>query len=206
MQWLSWDHLVKLLGVLGFVIGVCNSVAAVRNRTVNPQPELLAELRNYLDVALRSCQQVRLRLNFDRHQILTVGDRPDIPPRPTEFDDAIERMPELGSTITSIGQRQIGLLHVLIKGVSENWNNVTTCIDAKPMSVNALDFAQRLRRQCLIVEKFFPDYVDAITSINKGNLWKRYRYRDHRPIIYKIFRWTPLQQAVSEYERTLTES
>jgi hypothetical protein len=57
-----------------------------------------------------------------------------------------------------------------------------------------------------MIEKFFPDYVDAITSINKGNLWKRFRYRDHRPFTCKLFRWSPLQRAVSEYERAITES
>jgi hypothetical protein len=74
------------------------------------------------------------------------------------------------------------------------------------MNLAAMEFAPRLKRQCRIIEEFFPTYVGAVTSINKGNLWKRFRYRDHRAITYKVFRWTPLQRAVSEYERSLKES
>ncbi|OCB58460.1 hypothetical protein A5722_07225 [Mycobacterium vulneris] len=112
-------------------------------------------------------------------------------------------MPELGFTITSIGQRQIELLHYLIKDSTYYWDALKTCVDADPVNANALDFAQRLRRLCLMIEKFFPEYVDAITDINKGNLWKRYKYRDHRPAVYKVFRWTPLNESVSAYERAL---
>jgi hypothetical protein len=94
--------------------------------------------------------------------------------------NAIERMPELGFTITSVGQRQIELLHVLIRDVSYNWDILKTCIDADPVNTNALEFSEKLRRLSLIVEKFFPVYVDAVKDINKGNIWKRYKYRDHR--------------------------
>jgi hypothetical protein len=128
-----------ILGVLGFVIGVYNLVSAIRNRTVIPQPPLLAELRNYLDVAHRACSQLRLRLNFDRYSLHT-GHKPNIPPRPGEFEDAIKRMPELGFTITSIGRQQIALLHVLIRNTNENWEILQSCLDADPVNVNALEF------------------------------------------------------------------
>jgi hypothetical protein len=202
---MSLQSVTGVLGVFGFVISVYNLVSAMRSRTVNPQPVLLAELRGYLDVAQHACSQMRLRLNFDRHQIIT-GPKPEIPPRPSEFDDAINRMPELGFTITSIGQKQIALLHALIQGANYNWKTVQDCLDAEPMNLNVMDFAQRLKRQCSIIEKFFPTYVDAVTSINKGNLWKRFKYRDHHPLTYKITKWTPLQQAVSGYERSIMES
>lgn len=204
MSWLSWDHFLKLLGVLGFVISVTTLWSTTRNRTVKPQPELLSELRNYLDFALMACSNVRLRLNFDRYQ-LEHSPKPDIGTKPRELDEAVARMPELGFTITSIGQQQINLLKVLIQGASENWKSVEACLDAKPLSYNALEFSRNLKRQCRIIEKFFPEYVDAVTAINKGNMWKRFKYRDHRAATYKIFRWKPLHQRVNEYERFLNE-
>lgn len=191
-----------VLGVLGFFISVYNLVSAIRHRTVKAQPELLAELRGYLDTALRECRQVKVRLDFDRYQLHT-GYKPEIPARPAEFDNAIGRLPELGFTITSIGQRQIDMFLYLIKDATYFWDVLKTCVDADPVNVNALENAQRLRRLCLMIEKFFPEYVDAITAINKGDLWKRYKYRDHRSVAYKIFRWTPLRRAVTDYERAL---
>jgi hypothetical protein len=202
MSWLSWDYFVKLLGVLGFVISVWTAVGAIRNRTVFPQPQLLAELRGYLDVAHRTCSHLGVQLNFDK-SLLESGHKPNVLPRPAEFDEAIKRMPELGFTITSIGQRQIVLLHMLITSVNGDWIALESCLNSDPVSMTALECARRLRRQCLIIGKFFPNYVDAITRINKGKLWNRFKYRDHSSITYKLFRWTPLQPAVIEYERTL---
>lgn len=188
-----------ILGVLGFFISVYNLVSAIRHRTVKAQPELLAELRGYLDTAVRECRQVKVQLDFDRY-LLHTGHRPEIRPRPAEFDKAIDRMPELGFTVTSIGQRQIEVLLSLIRDVTYNWDLVKSCMDADPVNMNGLDFAKVLRRRCVLVERFFPDYVNAITRINKGNLWKRYRYRDHREFVYKLFRWKPLNQAVWAYD------
>lgn len=204
MSWLSWDHAVKLLGVLGFVISVTTLVSTTRNRTVKPQAELLSELRDYLDVAHKACSNVRLRLNFDRYQ-LEHSSKPDIGKRPAELDQAVARMPELGFTITSIGQLQINLLKALIHGASGNWESVQNCLDAKPLSYNALEFSRNLQRQCRIIEKFFPEYINAVTAINKGNLWKRFKYRDHGALTNKIFRWKPLNKRVHEYEKFLLE-
>ncbi|MCA2254812.1 hypothetical protein JF710_16655 [Mycobacterium intracellulare] len=196
-------HGTAILGVLGFVISVYNLVSAIRNRTVNPQPQLLAELRGYLDFTLQQCQQVKHRLNFDRYS-LHIGQLPDIPTRPIELDTAIEKMPELGFTITSVGQRQIELLHMLIRDVAYNWDTVKSCLGTdNPANTSVLEFSEKLRRRCLIVEKFFPVYVETVTAINKGNIWKRYKYRDHRSFTYKVFRWTPLSHAVNDYDRAL---
>lgn len=204
MSWLSLDHFLKLLGVLGFVISVTNLWSTSRHRTVKSQPELLSELRSYLDVAFHACSNVRLRLNFDRYQ-LENSPKPDIGTRPPELDQAVARMPELGFTITSVGQQQINLLKALIQGASENWKRVEDCLNAKPLNPNALEFSGHLKRQCRIIEKFFPEYVDAVTAINKGNMWKRFKYRDHRALTYKFFRWKALQTRVTEYERFLSQ-
>ena len=200
-------HGVAILGVLGFIISVYNFVAAVRNKTVNPQPQLLAELRGYLDTAARECGQVKGRLRFDRYQLMQEGARPNIPVRPPEFDDAIRRLPELGFTLTSVGQSQIELFRHLIEQTAYFWDNLRICLESNdPANFGALEPAQRLRRLCLIIEKFVPEYVDAVTDINKGNLWKRYKYRDHRELTYKVFRWTPLSRAVNDYETELVEA
>jgi hypothetical protein len=58
MSWLSWTHLINLLGVLGFLISSGHVVLSVRNQTINPQPPLLTELRRYLDDVYQSCRQV----------------------------------------------------------------------------------------------------------------------------------------------------
>jgi hypothetical protein len=190
------------VGVLGFCISVWNWLSAIRNRTVNPQPQLLAELRSYLDLTVHECQQVKHRLGFDRHQ-LYLEQKPEIPPRPQGFDQAVERMPELGFTITSVGQKQVEMLLWLIREIRYNWDNVNSCLDSDPMNTNALEFSEKLKRYCLLVEKFFPAYADAVRDINKGKVWKRFRYRDHGRVVCKVFRWTPLNQAVSEYDRAL---
>lgn len=193
-----------ILGVLGFVISVYNLFSAIRRSTVIPQAELLAELRGYLALTVRECQSVRPRLSFDRH-LLHTGHRPDIPARPAGFDKAVERLPELGGTISSIGQRQIEMFEYLIRDTAYFWDILKQCTSSDPVNLNALENARRLKRLCLMVEKFLPQYVDAITSINKGNLWMRFKYRDHRPIVYKVFRWTPLTADINEYERVLME-
>ena len=207
VHWISWEHVTNVLGVLGFLISSGHVVLSARNQTINPQPPLLAELRRYLDDVYESCRQVCVNLNLDSHMIRT-NVRPNIPRRPENgFADAIERMPELGKTITSVGQLQIDLLHRIVETADYHWKTLQSCIDADPINVNALDFAAKLKNNCRIIERFFPEYIDALIEINKkGNLWKRYRYRDHGPFTYKLFRWTPLQRAVSEYERTLMKS
>jgi hypothetical protein len=131
--------------------------------------------------------------------------RPNIPRRPENgFADAVERMPELSKTITSVGQLQIDLLHRIVKAADDYWERLQSCIDADPINVNALDFAAKLKRQCRMIESFFPEYIDALIKINKtGRLWKRFRYRDHRPLTYKVFRWAPLDQAVRDFEQSL---
>ena len=144
-----------ILGVLGFAISVYNLFSAIRSRTVNPQPPLLAELGGYLELTAKACQQLRPQLNFDRH-LLHTGHRPQINPRPAEFDTAISRMPELGRTVTSIGQHQIALLTVLINNVSHNWDVLNSCVISDPVNVSALEFSQKLKRQTRMVERFFP--------------------------------------------------
>jgi hypothetical protein len=139
-----------ILGVLGFVISVYNLVSAIRNRTVNPQPPLLAELRGHIDTAANSCQQLRPRLDFDRF-LLHSGHKPEIPPRPAEFDTAIQRMPELSRTVTSVGQRQIEILHMVIQNVSYNWHTLNSCVASDPVNVNALEFSQKLKKLTLMV-------------------------------------------------------
>jgi hypothetical protein len=191
-----------ILGVLGFFISIYNLFSAIRRSTVVPQAELLAELRGYLDLTVRQCQTVRPRLDFDRY-LLHTGHRPEIPGRPGEFDTALRRLPELGGTLSSIGQDQIEIFQYLIRDITYFWDILKQCTDSDPVNVNALENARRLKRLCFMVDQFLPEYVSAITSINKGNLWKRFRYRDHRPIVYKLFRWTPLRQAVNDYERIL---
>lgn len=191
-----------ILGVLGFFISIYNLFAAIRRSTVIPQAELLAELRRYLDLTVRECQTVKPRLSFDRYGLET-GQRPQIPQRPAEFDKALERLPELGGTISSIGQDQIEIFHYLLRDITYFWDLLKQCVDSDPVNVNALENARRLKRLCFMVDNFLPEYVGAVTSINKGNIWKRFKYRDHRPVIYKTFRWTPLRAAVSDYERIL---
>jgi hypothetical protein len=188
-----------ILGVLGFVISVYNLVSAIRSRTVNPQPPLVTELRGYIETAAKSCQQLRPQLNFDRH-LLHTGHRPQINSGPAEFETAIKRMPELGRTVTSVGQRQIELLNMLITNVTYSWDALNNCVISDPVSLNALEFSQKLKKQTRMVERFFPTYVDALTAINKGSIWKRFKYRDHRDFTYKVFRWTPLDRAIREFE------
>ncbi|MDX1881709.1 hypothetical protein SBE55_28390 [Mycolicibacterium sp. 141076] len=198
-----YDHGAGILGVLGFLLSLYNWWSAIRNKTVNPQPQLLAELRGYLDTAVKECQQVKGQLTFDRYLIHT-GFRPEIRPRPAEFDTAINRLPELGFTITSVGQRQIDMFHYLIRDATYFWDNLRVSVQADPVNQSALEQAQRLRRLCLMIEKFLPEYVDAIRDINKAHVWKRFKYRDHHAFTYKLFRWTPLNTAINEYERVLT--
>lgn len=194
-----------VLGVLGFALSVYNWLDALRSRTVKAQAELLAELRGHLAFALYECQTVRHQLTFDQHMLHT-GYRPEIRRRPKEFDEAIARLPELSFTINSIGQRQIEMLHYLIKDSASYWDLLKSCTDSDPVNFNALDNANRLRRLCKMIEKFFPEYIDAVIDKGTvGSLWKRYKYRDHRPVVYRVFRWTPLQQAVNDYEKVLME-
>lgn len=194
-----------ILGVLGFLISVYNFFSAIRRSTVIPQPELLAELRGYLDLTFRECRAVKPRLDFDRYQ-LDKGQRPSIPPRPRAFDTALERLPELGRTVSSVGQDQMEIFQYLIRDTADHWDRLKECIDTDPVNLNAMESAKRLRRLCYMVEKFLPEYIDGITAINKkGGLWKRFKYRDHRPFVYKLFRWTPLRRAVTEYERALID-
>jgi hypothetical protein len=197
-----------ILGVLGFFISVYNWISAIRHRTVNPQPELLAELRGYIETAANSCQQLRPQLNFDRH-LLDTGHRPQINSRPTEFDTANKRMPELARTVTSVSQSQIELLQRLIQDLTYNWDVLIQCVISDPINVNALEFSGMLKKHTLMVKRIFPTYVDDLTAINKGNIWKRFKYRDHRDFTYKVFRWKPLNVAIrefeTEYERALRE-
>jgi hypothetical protein len=203
VHWISWEHITKVLGVLGFILGVVNFFSGLRSRTVNSQPALIAELRGYLDGVYQGCRQIGINLNLDSHAIHT-NIRPNLPRRPENgFAEAIEKMPELGKTVTSIGQRQVDLLHQIVRGADDHWTNLEACIDADPINPMALEFAAKLRRQCRIIDKFFPEYIDTLIKINDGKIWKRFRYHDHRPLTYKIFRWTPLQDAVRDYDADL---
>jgi hypothetical protein len=82
-----------------------------------------------------------------------------------------------------------------------------SCLDADPINPHALESAAKLKRQCQFIDKFFPDYIEALIEMNKrGGIWARFRYRDHHPLTYKVFRWTPLKQAVNEYDRALRDA
>lgn len=199
---MSVQSIGTILGVLGFFISVYNFVSTIRHRTVNDQPQLVAELRGYIETAHNASQQLRPTLNFDRYAIHT-GQRPHIPAPPPTYGEAIARMPELGATVTAISQRDVVLMHGLIKTSYDDWITLNNCLISDPINENALEFSGKLNRKCLIIEKFFPDYVTALTAINKGNIWKRYRYRDHAQFTYRLFGWKPLARAVSEYEQSL---
>ena len=43
----------------------------------------------------------------------------------------------------------------------------------------ALAKQQRLKEYTATIVRLFEEYIDAITAINKGKLWKRWRYGDH---------------------------
>jgi len=36
--------------------------------------------------------------------------------------------------------------------------------------------------------RLLNEYVEAVTNINKGKLWPRWKYRDHWPVTNKLFR------------------
>ena len=187
-----------ILGVLGFGISVWNWSSAIRNRTVNAQPQLLAELRKHLDTALRECQNVRVQVTFDRYMI-SQGHRPTVNPRPDEFDTVLARLPELAFTITSIGQNQIETMKAMIEMVDYNWKVLQGCLEADEIPDTVLEFSRAVRLNASLVVKFLPEYVTAVRDINKGNLWKRFKYRDHSRIVRKLFRWPELGRSVSEY-------
>lgn len=192
--------------MLGFVLGVVNYFGGLRSSTINSQPGLVADLRGHLDYVYESCRQIGINLNLDSHSIHT-NVRPNLPARPANgFADAIANMPELGKTVTSVGQKQVDLLRQIVDGADYNWKHLENCIDADPINPMALEFAAKLKRQCQIINRFFPRYIDALVEINKtGKLWKRFRYKDHRPITYRVFRWTPFADEVNQYDRLLRE-
>lgn len=206
LHWISWQHVLNVVGVLGFVLGVVNYFGGLRSSTINPQPPVIAALRGHLDYVYKSCSQIGINLDLDSHSI-HMNRRPNLPARPANgFADAIAEMPELGKTITSVGQKQVDLLHSIVQAADYNWANLESCVASDPINPMALDFAATLKRFCRIIDRFFPRYIDALIEINQtGKLWKRFRYKDHRPLTYKVFRWIPLQQEMSNYERELRE-
>ena len=206
LHWFGWQHVLNVIGVLGFVLGVVNYFGGLRSSTINSQPGLVADLRGHLDYVYESCRQIGINLNLDSHSIHT-NVRPNLPARPANgFADAIANMPELGKTVTSVGQKQVDLLRQIVDGADYNWKHLENCIDADPINPMALEFAAKLKRQCQIINRFFPRYIDALVEINKtGKLWKRFRYKDHRPITYRVFRWTPFADEVNQYDRLLRE-
>jgi hypothetical protein len=182
MGWQTW---AQIAGVAGLILGVFNLFANLRLRTIGNQAALLSELRPLLVGVLEECITLRHNLNFDRYDVSKSIAR--VPPSPEVLNEAIERIPNISSQLLSPSKRRIDFITDTIRMTREQWQTLEAKLNHEGIHPDdAMQTQGQLDAYSGTLVRLLREYVDAITAINKGKLWPRWKYRDHWPITSKV--------------------
>lgn len=191
MTW--WQSVGIIAGVAGFILSVINAAANVRLRTIGNQAELLSQLRPLLHGVHQELVELRRTLSFDRYDVAKSVAR--VPNPPEILDEAIEQIPDLSPQLLSPSKSRIDLLVDTMKQTREHWKILVAKLDhareADPESIypdDAMQTRGQLDAYSGTLVRLLDEYVNAVTAINKGKLWPRWKYRDHWTITNALFR------------------
>jgi len=185
---MTWQITSGILGVLGFVFSLVNGAATLRWRTVGNQAALLSELRPLLTGVLKEVQTLRQNLSFDRYDVSK--SRPTVPDPPKVLDTAIEELPALSGQLISPSQARIEIIQGLMVQTRSEWQTLVAKLANQEVDPDdAMQTHGLLEGYSRTLDRLLNEYIEAVTRINKGKLWTRFKYRQHWAITDKLFRF-----------------